>query len=66
MQFSPEDIASELTIRAYDDGAVTVGNTRYKRSLILTRERLIPDWRPQRAEELSPEDFDRAVERQNM
>jgi len=58
MHFSPEDIASELTIRAYEDGVVTVGATRYQRSLILTRERLIPDWRPQRAEELSPEDFD--------
>jgi len=58
MQFSPEDIASELTVRAYDHGVVTIGNTRYQRSLILTRERLIPDWRPQRTEDLNPEDFD--------
>ena len=58
MDFSQEDIASELAIRAYEEGVVTIGNIRYERSLILTRERLIPDWRPQRAEELSPQDFE--------
>jgi len=58
MHFAQQDSASELTIRAYDDGTVTVGNTRYRRSIILTRERLIPDWRPQRPEELNAEDFE--------
>ena len=57
MHFAPEDIGSELSIRAYADGEVIVGNTRYRRSIILTRTRLIADWRPQRPEELDAEDF---------
>ncbi len=58
MHFAPEDIGSELIIRAYGEGVVTVGEKRYRRSIILTRERLIPDWRPQRPEELSAADFE--------
>jgi uncharacterized protein len=58
MHFAQEDIASELVIRAYDNGGVTVGNTHYRRSIILTRDGVIPDWRPQRPDELSAEDFE--------
>jgi uncharacterized protein len=58
MHFAQEDMTSALKIQAYDDGVVTVGETRYRESLILTRERLIPDWRPQRHDELCAADLD--------
>jgi uncharacterized protein len=57
MHFAQEEIGSELIIRAYEQGAVTVGNTRYSRSLILTRTRLISDWPPQDPATLKAEDF---------
>jgi uncharacterized protein len=58
MHFAQEDIGGELIIRAYGEGVVTIGEKRYRRSIILTRERLIADWRPQRPEQLSAADFD--------
>jgi uncharacterized protein len=58
MHFAPEDIDGELIIRAYSEGVVTIGSTHYRSSLILTRNRLLADWRPQRPEQLSAADFD--------
>ena len=58
MHFAPEHIGGELIIRAYGDGVVTVGEKHYRRSIIVTRERLIPDWRPQRLEQLSAADLE--------
>ncbi len=34
-------------IRAYEPGSLIVGENRYERSLILTPDRIIDDWRPQ-------------------
>ncbi|MGD2073850.1 MAG: Mth938-like domain-containing protein [Gammaproteobacteria bacterium] len=58
MHFVQEDCTSELRVSAYDEGVVTIGETRYRESLILTRERLIPDWRPQRPGDLRAADLD--------
>ncbi len=58
MHFAREDFSSEYLIRAYEQGRITIGEQHYRRSLILAREQLIPDWRPQQANELCHEDFD--------
>jgi uncharacterized protein len=58
MHFAQEDNPGELRIRAYDAGVVTIGESHYRASLILTRDRLIPDWRPQRPEDLCVADFE--------
>lgn len=57
MHFAKEDCNSELMIRAYDNGQVTIGEQHYRSSLILTRERIIPNWRPQHYDDLSTRDF---------
>ncbi|MEA2078253.1 MAG: Mth938-like domain-containing protein [Pseudomonadota bacterium] len=58
MRFATEDCNSELMVRACDTGQITVGQQSYRRSLILTPERVIPDWRPRRHEEITEQDFD--------
>jgi uncharacterized protein len=61
MHFAREDCDSELMVRACDDRQITVGHQSYRRSLILTPQRVIPDWRPTRQEELSEQDFELAL-----
>ena len=58
MQFAREDFNSELMVRACDVGQVTVGSQSYQRSLILTPERVIPDWRPQQVTDINEQDLD--------
>ena len=58
MHFAREDCDSELMVRACDDKQITVGTQRYRSSIILTPERVIPDWRPRRHEEITEQDFD--------
>jgi len=57
MHFAREEFSGDLFVRACDKGQITVGQQNYRRSLILTAERVIPDWRPQRYEELTEQDF---------
>jgi uncharacterized protein len=57
MHFAKEDCDSELMIRAYADGQITVGQRVYECSLILTPEQVIPDWRPQQHGDLLEQDF---------
>jgi len=58
MHFAREDCNNELMVRACDDRQITVGQQSYRRSLILTPQRVIPDWRPRRHEEITERDFD--------
>ncbi|MEN8762658.1 MAG: Mth938-like domain-containing protein [Thiogranum sp.] len=58
MHFAREDCNSGLIVRACDNGQITVGQQSYRRSLILTPERVIPDWRPRWHEEITEQDFD--------
>ena len=58
MHFAPEDCNSELMIRACDDGQVTIGARSYQHSLILTPERVIPDWQPRQVTDITEQDFD--------
>ncbi len=44
-------------IRAYLQGAITINENTYQRSLIISAQELITDWRPQSLQELTPEDW---------
>jgi len=58
MHFVPESCNSNLAIRACDTGQVTIGPHNYQRSLILTPERIIPDWRPRQVTDITEQDLD--------
>jgi len=58
MHFVQEDFSSALLVQGYDSGEIRVGGQSYRRSVILTRERIIDDWRPQRKDELEASDFE--------
>ncbi|GMQ88099.1 MAG: Mth938-like domain-containing protein [Gammaproteobacteria bacterium] len=58
MHFAREDCNSGLMIRACDVGQVSIGSQNYRRSLILTAERIVPDWRPQQVTDITEQDFD--------
>lgn len=62
MHFARDDFTSDRIIRAYSDGRITVGDTEYRRSLILSNERIIDDWQPQRLDELTGADLQRVLE----
>ena len=62
MHFARDDCNSDLLIRAYGDGFITIGEQQYSQSLILTRDRLITNWHPQQIAELRHEDFDPVLE----
>jgi len=57
MHFVQEDFRSALLIHGYDNGEIRVGGQAYRRSVILTHERVIDDWRPQNKDELEAGDF---------
>jgi uncharacterized protein len=57
MHFAREDFDSELMIRAYTEGQVTVAGQVYRRSLILSPKRLIEDWRPRQPGDLTEQDL---------
>lgn len=58
MHFAREDFSSQYLIRAYEPGRIKIGEQQYRHSLILGREQLIADWRPQQSNELRHEDFE--------
>lgn len=58
MYFAREDCNSALMVRACDDGRVTIGAQHYQHSLILTPERVIPEWSPRQVSDLSELHFD--------
>ncbi len=58
MHFVQEDFSSALLIHGYDNGEIRVGGQTYRRSVILTHEQVIDDWRPQHKDELEAGDFE--------
>ncbi len=46
MHFARDDNASEFLIKRYVAGRITIGITEHTQSLILTHNKLIPDWEP--------------------
>lgn len=57
MHFSRDNCSSDLLIRGYGNGVITVGEQQFAQSLILSREVLMADWRPQQVAELLYDDF---------
>ncbi len=57
MHFAREECNSELIVRACDNAEIRIGQQCYRRSLILTPERVIPDWRPRSHEEITEQDL---------
>lgn len=62
MKFSEADTSGGLLIRGYGAEGVVVNNRVYASSLIVTRQRVIPDWRPRAASDLRAEDFSLLVQ----
>lgn len=58
MQLTLEPGDFRYLLRGADAGGVLVNERRLDRSFILAPNELIEDWRPQRADELLPEDLD--------
>jgi len=46
---------ASFQIRAYQPGSITVNDSVYRHSLIISANQLIPDWPPQSLPELKPE-----------
>jgi uncharacterized protein len=58
MKIRLEDGAGGNFIRAYGPGQITVNHTVYTRSLIVTPEKIIPDWPPSTFIELERAHFE--------
>jgi uncharacterized protein len=61
MHFVREDCSDAGLIRSCEPGAITVGEQRYTRSLILCPGQAILTWRPPRVDALQEEDFEPVV-----
>ena len=45
-------------VRSYSNGALRVGEQVFQRSCILTRDAVIPQWRPTKVEEIEERDLE--------
>ncbi len=61
MKLSQELPQGKFFIQRYENGAVTINNEIYTKSLIITPEKIIPDWKPNHFIDLTVEDFDEIV-----
>ena len=57
MKIQLDTLGHENTIQAYRPGQVTINQTVYSASVILTPERIIADWPPMRFADLAPAHF---------
>lgn len=62
MQFTQETSTGKYQIRGYAPGQITINETTYCNSLILTVNDIITDWAPQIVTELTVAHFDTIVE----
>ena len=58
MKFAQDDAPSGPIIHAYEPGRIQVGEIGYRRSLVISPDRVLDDWRPQTPEQLGAEDFE--------
>ena len=56
MKFSLDQDMSAYRIRRYDKGIIQVNDVEYRRSLILSPDRLIPNWPPTAVAAITPND----------
>jgi len=57
MEISLTDLNDGFAIQSYADGLVVINRRPHTQSLIVMPDRIIPDWRPRRFEDLADEDF---------
>ena len=58
MKFAYDDQAGAYAISGYGPGRILVRGAAFTRSLVVTPERVLPDWEPQDPTELRAEHFD--------
>lgn len=57
MKFALADAADGYLIHAYDEQHIQIGKQQFSRSLILLRDRIIGDWRPNDFDQLQTDDL---------
>jgi len=62
MKFRLADHAAGYAIQAYGPGEVNINGRIFRRGLLVTPLRILEDWRPQRFEDLTAEDFAQVAE----
>ncbi|MGD2081554.1 MAG: Mth938-like domain-containing protein [Chromatiales bacterium] len=58
MKFALDDIPGQRLVTGYGPGRIRVGRVEYTRSLAVSPDRIIPDWGPDRAGDLTGGHFD--------
>ncbi len=61
MKISQAVSNQKFAIRAYEKGKLIINQQAYYKSLIVTPEQLMPEWRPQSIEDLTAVDFDELI-----
>lgn len=61
MQIRLDTPSGQNVIRSYECGGVTVNQETYRASVLVTPERIIPDWPPQTFGALAPAHFEPVV-----
>jgi len=58
MKFTLESSSGVHLIRSFAPGELRVGDAVYRHSVVMTAERVLADWPPQRLDELQPAHFE--------
>ena len=61
MKFTLDRPSTRHVVRGYSPGALRIGELEYSRSVIVSAQTLITDWRPQRMDELTAADLEPAL-----
>jgi uncharacterized protein len=61
MRLTDEILGSTLLIRSYASNEVRVGETVLRQSFLISATQLVPEWKPQRIEDLSTDDIEAIV-----
>jgi len=62
MKFTQADIGSGHLILSYEPGQVLIDGTSYRDALILSPDRIVPEWGPRSAEDLAARHFEVLLE----
>lgn len=57
MELDLDNNQAKYQIRAYQPGSIQVNDTTYSRSIVISPDTLIDNWKPQHISELSPSDL---------
>jgi uncharacterized protein len=61
MDLIEENFSGRYVIRHYTTHSVTINQTEFHRSVIITNDKIITDWRPQKISELTVHDIESFV-----